>query len=126
MTVTATSAKFPFTGNGATTVFPFTGRIFQASDIHVWASGAEIVVGFTVAFSTIPPYGGTVTFAVAPASPVPLLIERRTPRTQNTDWIENGGDSAASKEDAADRAMNVDQEQDDAISRAPKFPVTST
>jgi len=125
MTVTATSAKFPFTGNGATTAFPFTGRIFNVNEIQFWLGGIQQFTGFTVTFNVAPPYGGTVTAAVAPANGVAVLVVRATPRTQNTDWIESGSDSAASKEDAVDRAMNIDQEQDEAIGRAPKFPITS-
>lgn len=126
MTITGTAVKFPYTGNGVTTIFPFTGRLQNASEMTVYIAGVLQVGGYVVSFGTIPPYNGSVTITPAPANGLAVLLVRSTPRTQATDWVENDPDPASSKEDAVDKLTNVAQEQDEAISRAPKYGVATT
>src|SRR5262245_13276999 len=124
--ITTPDRKFPFTGNGATTSFPFTGKIFNVNEIQVYLAGVLQVVGFTVTINLPLGTGGNVVFTVAPANGVAVLIVRVTPKTQTQDWLENDADPAVAKEDGFDRAMNIDIELAEDNSRAPHYPITTT
>jgi hypothetical protein len=126
MTITGTAVRFPYTGNGIATSFPFTGRVFNASDITVYVDGVLQIVGYSVSFNAMPPYGGSVNFTVAPANTAAIVLIRDTPMSQNIDWVENDPDAASNKEDASDKLTNIVQELDEALNRTPKFKITST
>lgn len=79
-------------GNGA---YPFTFKILAESDIEVWytsaSTGARIQLVRGSDFSvTIGNPGGTVTILGNAPAGGQILIQRRVPIDQPTDWVNNG------------------------------------
>ena len=124
----------PFTGNGATTAFPFSFKVFAASDVAVTRAdtqGAETALvlnsDFTVALNpdqdAVP--GGTVTLAAPLASGHRLTVTSAVPNLQPTDITNNGGFYPRVIEDALDRHVAQIQQIDEKVDRALKVAVTS-
>ena len=62
-----------YTGNGVTTVFPYSFRILASAHLVVLIAGIAVITGFTVSGvgnST----GGNVTFAVAPINGAVIVL----------------------------------------------------
>lgn len=124
----------PFTGNGVTTAFPFSFKVFAASDVAVTRAdthGAETALvlnsGFTVALNpdqdAVP--GGTVTLAAPLASGHRLTVTSAVPNLQPTDITNNGGFYPRVIEDALDRHVAQIQQIDEKVDRALKVAITS-
>lgn len=97
--------QVPYTeylGNGVSTVFAYTFKLFQVDDLRVTFDGVEQLGGYTVD-GLGNDAGGNVTFTTAPASGVVvgLLLEVEMART--TDYIENGDLRAQVQDDDFDR-----------------------
>jgi len=124
MTITATVPKKAYIASGgAQFAYPF--KISASTDLLVYVNTILTTTGFTidgVGSAT----GGNVTFAVAPIIGTKITLIRQTTRNQGTDWTANDPDPAESKENAFDKAMGIAQEQDEIISRAPKFATFSS
>ena len=124
----------PFTGNGVTTAFPFSFKVFAASDVAVTRAdtqGAETALvlnsDFTVALNpdqdAVP--GGTVTLAAPLASGHRLTVTSAVPNLQPTDITNNGGFYPRVIEDALDRHVAQIQQIDEKVDRALKVAITS-
>lgn len=129
MTVAAQTPSISYAGNGITTVFAAPFRYIAPADLRVLlraSNGSETVLalgtGFT-ATSGNTNAGGSVTLTAAPADGTTVVISRQTARTQPADYITSGAFTAESHEEALDRAMLVNQEQDQDIVRGVKVPV---
>lgn len=81
MTISTTTNRWAYTGNGSTTAFAYTNRIFATSDLKVYLDGVLQSSGYTVS-GVGSGSGGNVTFSVAPASAVVVTIVRDVPYTQ--------------------------------------------
>ncbi|MBU0593364.1 MAG: hypothetical protein KKH74_06455 [Gammaproteobacteria bacterium] len=125
----------PFNGNGGTTAFPFSFKVFQASDLLVVrtdTTGAEselqLTTDYSVAFNanqeTTP--GGTVNLTVAPPSGYLLTIGSRVPALQPVVLSNSGGFYPTVLNDALDRAVILIQQLSEQLSRAVKVPVSSS
>lgn len=124
----------PFAGNGATTAFPFSFKVFAASDVAVTRAdtlGAETALvlnsDFTVALNpdqdAAP--GGTITLAAPLATGHRLAVSSVVPNLQPTDITNNGGFYPRVIEDALDRHVAQIQQIDEKVDRALKVAVTS-
>lgn len=124
----------PFTGNGVTTAFPFSFKVFAASDVAVTRAdtlGAEaglvLNTDFTVALNAdqdaVP--GGTVTLAAPLSTGYRLVVSSAVPNLQPTDITNNGGFYPRVIEDALDRHVAQIQQIDEKVDRALKVAVTS-
>lgn len=124
MTVQTSTNKRIAVGNGATLAFPFTFPFFENSDIQVFLDGVlqTITTHYTLVNSDP---GGTVTFLIAPASNVQVLIKRVLPQTQEFDYVENDTFPAETHEEALDRAIMIIQQQQEIIDRAVRLVETS-
>lgn len=117
MTITATSNATTFSGNGATTVFPFTFPFFLDGDLIVTltsAAGVETAKAINTDYSVTgagTPSGGSITMAVPPASGESLTVERVVPLTQETDLQNQGPYLAETVENAFDKLTMIDQQQ---------------
>lgn len=90
MTITATTNRWSYTGDGTTVDFDFTEPAFEAAFLTVFVDGvAQPSANYAVA-NVGEPNGGTVTFGTAPASGATVVIERSVPATQ-PDTIREGG-----------------------------------
>jgi hypothetical protein len=65
MSITAVNASDTATGNGATTVFPFTFCCRDEAAVQVYIDDVQLTAGFQVVFNSTS--GGSVTFVTAPA-----------------------------------------------------------
>lgn len=124
MTLTATVPKKGYTSAGET-VFAIPFQFADIGDIDVYVNGALITVGFVITGAGIPT-GGLCTFAAATTPGDKILLVRSTTRNQGTNWSANDPDPAESKEQAFDKAMGIDQEQDEQLSRTPTYRIDNT
>lgn len=133
MTVSSTTTKVSYSGNGSTTVFAYTFKIFADADLTVIvrtdATGAESTKTLTTDYTVSgagDAGGGNVTMVVAPATGETLLIKRSLDLTQSTDYVPNDPFPAAAHEDALDRLTFIAQQQQEVFDRAVVFPETDT
>lgn len=130
MTVSTTTAKVSYTGNGSTTAFAVPFVFFGSGELEVIertiATGAEVVKTLTTHYTVTGGDGatGTVTALSAPASTVEWHIRRKTARTQLVDYQANDAFPADTHERALDRAAARDQEIEETVGRALTFPKT--
>ena len=130
MTVSTTTTKAIYNGDGSTTGFPTTFEFFDAADIEVIerviATGGETVKTLSTDFTVSGGNGatGTVTAVTAPASTVQWAIRRKTPLTQQIDYVENDDFPAETHEQGLDRGVMIAQERQEELDRALKFPVS--
>lgn len=133
MTVSSTTTKVSYSGNGSTTVFAYTFKIFADADLTVIvrtdSTGAEVTKTLTTDYTVSGAgnvSGGNVTFVTAPASGETVVIKRNLALTQSTDYTPNDPFPAASHEDALDRQMFIAQQQEERFGRALVLPETDT
>lgn len=118
MTVTSEISRVdpPYAGNGVTTVFPYTFKIFAAGDLRVILTDPDGVettlvlgVDYTVSGAGSAA-GGNVTTTVAPATDYTLSIERVLAPTQPVDLRNQGPFLAEVVERVADRLTMLVQQ----------------
>ena len=133
MTVSSTTTRNSYTGNGSTTVFAYGFKIFDDDDITVilrtTATGAETVQTKTTHYSVSgvgSASGGNITFGTAPTSAQTVVLLRQTAQTQTTDYTPNDPFPASSHEDALDKLTLLAQDQQDELDRAIKLSRTNT
>ena len=133
MTVSSTTTRNSYTGNGSTTVFAYGFKIFDDDDITVilrtTATGAETVQTKTTHYSVSgvgSASGGNITFGTAPTSAQTVVLLRQTAQTQTTDYTPNDPFPASSHEDALDKLTLLAQDQQDELDRSIKLSRTNT
>ena len=133
MTVSTTTLKASFSGNGSTTAFAYSWKIFASTELKVYirsSAGAETLKSegsgsANYAVSGVGETGGgNVTFVTAPASGETVVILRDTALTQGTDYQPADPFPAADHEDALDRLTHIVQEQQEELDRS--FKVSRT
>lgn len=139
MTVSSTARKAgPFSGNGSTTSFPFSFKIFTKNDVQVVradASGIETTLtldsDYSVAVNadqTASP-GGTITYPISGsplASGLTLAVIGALAYNQGTSLPTGGAFNAANVEAALDRLTILNQQLLEKVSRAALVPVTNS
>ena len=135
MTVSSTTVKNSYSGNGSTTQFAYGYKIFADSDliviIRVNSTGAETVKSlgthYTVAGAG-DASGGSITFTSGntPASGQTVVIIREVPQTQAIDYIANDPFPAESHEEGLDRATMTTQQVQEELDRSIKISRTNT
>ena len=125
MTVTTLNNKDFGTGDGVMTVFPFTFRLQQASDLKVYVSGALVLTGYTVAINASG-VGGNVTFTVAPANLAPIVFVRLVTLTQQLSLPVEANFSEVDITNALDKLTMEVQQNAEAIGRSITLPITSS
>ena len=132
MTVSSTTTKVSYAGNGSTTVFAYGFKIFADADLRVIeraADGTETVKSLTTHYTVSgagTDSGGNVTFGTAPASGVTVIIKRNLTLTQGTDYVANDPFPAESHEEALDRLTFIAQGIQEELDRAIKASETNT
>jgi hypothetical protein len=124
MVVSTTISRVEYSGNGSTTVFAYTFRIFADSDLKVYlvdsagtATLKTLTTNYTVSGAG-DASGGNVTMGVAPTSSETLVIERSVAYTQSTDYVESDSFSAETHESALDRNTMLTQQNERDITRS--------
>ncbi len=136
MTISSTTRTAgPFTGNGATSVFPFAFKVFQASDLYVAsvliATGVQSILAlgpdYTVALNanqdSFP--GGTVTLtAGALAVGYRLIVSSAIQNLQPTEYLNQGGFYPEVLTASLDRLTILVQQLQEYLGLALRFPIT--
>ena len=132
MTVSSSTSKVQYNGNGALTVFAYTFKVFDQDDLTVIirsANGTETVksIGTHYTVSGVGDAGGgNVTMLTAPASGETITILRDQPLTQGLDLVPNDPFPAGSMEDALDKLTFMVQAHSEELDRAIKASKTNT
>ena len=132
MTVSSTTTKVSYSGDGSTTVFAYSFKIFADADLRVIeraSDGTETVKSLTTHYTVSgagTDSGGNVTFGTAPASGVTVIIKRNLTLTQGTDYVANDPFPAESHEQALDRLTFIAQGIQEELDRTIKASETNT
>lgn len=132
MTVSSTNTRNSYSGDGSTTVFAYTFKIFDDDDITVIvrtdSTGVETTKTKTTHYTVSgvgSASGGNITFGTAPISGETVVLLRTTARTQLTDYVANDPFPADTHEDALDKLTFIVQELEEQIGRSLKVSQTN-
>ena len=133
MTVSTTTNRASYSGNGSTTAFAYGFKIFADADLTVIiraSTGAETTKTLSTHYNVSGAgnaSGGNVTFTSGnvPASGETVVILRELTLTQGTDYVANDPFPAESHEDALDRLTMITQQLDEAVGRSLKVSSTN-
>jgi hypothetical protein len=131
MTVSVTTSRDQFSGDGSTTNFSFTFQVLTQAEVTVLGTNttgstldgigpgetATYTQGTDYAVSLSDP-GGTVAFSGAPSTGIRITVVRNSKQTQDIDYVENDPFPAETHEEGLDRAVLRDQERRDEIERS--------
>ena len=134
MTISTTTIKNSYSGDGSTTAFTYTFKITDQDDIDVIirsANGTETTKTITTHYTVSGvgnAGGGTITFTSGniPTATETVLLRRSTPLTQGVDLIENDPLPADTLEDALDKLTAINQELQEQLDRSLKVSRTAT
>ena len=135
MTVSSLTTKNSYSGNGSTSAFSYTFKIFDDDDVTVIirtdSTGTETVKTKTTHYTVSgvgSASGGTITFTSGniPAAGETVLLLRNTPLTQATDYTPNDPFPAATHEDALDKLTLISQDTQEEIDRSIKLSRANT
>lgn len=128
MTISSQTIRNDYTGNGSTTVFPYTFRILAASELKVVVRDDNDVettkvlnTDYTVS-GVGTASGGNVTFMTAPVSGYVITIISNAPYTQTTDIRNQGSFFPSVHEDAFDKIVRRVQQLREKLTRAFQLP----
>ena len=136
MTISTTTLKNSYSGNGSTTAFAYGFKVFASTELKVYirvdSTGAETLKTEGTGSANYgvsgvgEAAGGNVTFVTAPASGETVVILRDTALTQGTDYQPADPFPAASHEDALDKLTHISQEIQEELDRSFKVSKTSS
>ena len=135
MTVSTTTNRASYSGNGSTTAFAYGFKIFADADLTVIirtdSTGVETTKTLTTHYTVSgagSASGGNVTFTSGniPASGETIVILRELTLTQGTDYVANDPFPAESHEDALDRLTMITQQLAEETGRSLKLSQTNT
>ena len=134
MTVSSTTVKNSYSGNGSTTSFNYTFKIFADSDLQVIirsSTGTETTKTITTHYTVSGAgntNGGSVTFTSGniPANGETVVLRRNVPQTQAIDYIANDPFPAETHEEGLDRATMTTQQVQEELNRSIKLSRTNT
>jgi len=134
MTISTTTIKNSYNGNGSTSAFNYTFKISAESEMQVIirsAAGTETVKTLTTHYTITGvgnAGGGAVTFTAGniPVTGETVILRRVTAQTQAMDLIDNDPMSADTIENAHDKSIAIAQELQEQIDRSIKLSRTNT
>lgn len=134
MTISTTTIKNSYSGDGSQTVFAYSFKILNQADIQVIiraSNGTETVKTITTHYTVSgvgAASGGNVTFTTGnvPTNTETVVIRRTTTKTQTVDLVENDPFTAETVEGAFDRSVMIGQEIDEEVGRSIKLSRTNT
>lgn len=132
MTISSTTNRVSFSGNGVTTAFSFPYYFLVNADLIVVlrsSAGVETTQTITTHYTVsgaANPAGGTVTMVTAPASGETLTIYRDPARTQDLDLVENDEMPAEEIEKRFDKLTMIAQRLADLQARTFKLKETDS
>ena len=134
MTISSTTVKNSYSGNGSLATFNYTFKIFANTDLQVIirsSTATETVKTLTTHYTVTGAgnaNGGTVVFTSGniPANGETVVIRRAIPQTQAIDYIANDPFPAESHEEGLDRATMAVQQLQEEVNRSIKLSRTNT
>jgi hypothetical protein len=115
------------TGNGVTTVFPYTFKILNAADIEVTVDGVVKTLTTHYTLSGVgDDAGGDVTFLVAPANGTAVIRRRDMALVRTTDYQAQGELPADVLNDDQDAPVLMLQQVQEQVDRSIKIPLGET
>jgi len=128
VTVSSTTNKHSYNGNGSQTVFAYTFKIFVAGDIQVYLNGVLKTINTHYTLSNVGlTGGGNVTFtsgSVPSAATGNVILLRSLALTQGVDLINYGAFDANIIESAYDKLTMMVQQLQEEVSRSIRFSAT--
>lgn len=115
------------TGNGVTTVFPYSFRILAEADLRV--SVDDVVKTLTTHYTVSgvgDSSGGNVTFLTAPTNGADVVIERARAYTRTTDYQRNGSFDEQTVDADFDAAIMLIQQLREITRRIPQLAAGTT
>ena len=134
MTISSTTVKNSYSGNGTLNTFNYTFKVFADADLQVIirdASANETVKTLTTHYTVTGAgnaNGGTIVFTSGniPSNTETVVIRRASPQTQAIDYIANDPFPAESHEEGLDRSMMAIQQLQEEVDRSIKLSRTNT
>jgi len=134
MTITTTTIKNSYSGDGSQDTFAYSFKISADADIQVIirsAAGTETVKTLTTHYTVTgagTASGGNVVFTSGniPTATETVVLRRNTTQTQTLDLVENDPFTADSVEGAFDKNLSIAQELQEQIDRSIKISRTNT
>ena len=134
MTVSSTTVKNSYSGDGSNDTFVYGFKIFASSDLQVIirsATGTETTKTLTTDYTVTgvgTASGGNVVFEAAaiPTATETVVLIRNVPQTQAIDYIANDPFPAETHEECLDRATMTIQQMQEEINRSIKLSKTNT
>ena len=134
MTISSTTVKNSYSGNGTLNTFNYTFKIFADADIQVIirdANATETVKTLTTHYTVTGAgnaNGGTIVFTSGniPTNTETVVLRRALPQTQSIDYIANDAFPAESHEEGLDRSMMAIQQLQEEVNRSIKLSRTNT
>ena len=131
MTVSSSTNRASYSGNGSLTTFAYGFKVFDQDDLTVIlraSNGTETVQTITTDYTVTgvgDVGGGNVVFGTAPASGVTVVILREMDLEQGLDLVPNDPFPAQSLEDSLDKLTFMVQQHDEQLGRAIKASRTN-
>jgi hypothetical protein len=135
MTVSSSTNKFRYEGNGVTDTFAFTGRIFSAADlvVEIITRATDAIVetltmttDYTVTINGEESSSVVVVAGKIPSSTQDIQVRRVLAKTQTVDLPTGTVFSAASVENALDKTTALVQDLAEEVARSVKVPANFT
>ena len=134
MTVSSTTVKNSYSGNGSNDTFVYGFKIFADTDLEVIirsALGVETIKTLTTHYTVTnagSASGGNVVFTSGniPTATETVVVRREVPQTQAIDYIANDPFPAESHEEGLDRATMTIQQLQEEVNRSIKLSATNT
>jgi len=132
MTISTTTSKVGYNGNGVTTAFSVPFLFLANADLTVVllsSAGVETTLTLSTHYTVTGAgndSGGTLTMVTPPAVGERLTILREVALTQETDYISGDPFPAETHERALDRLVMIAQQLTEVVSRSLRFPVSDT
>ncbi len=134
MTVSSTTVKNSYSGNGSNDTFVYGFKIFANTDIQVIirsSTGTETTKSLTTHYTVTgvgSASGGNVVFTSGniPSASETVVLIRNVPQTQAIDYIANDPFPAETHEEGLDRATMTTQQVQEELDRSIKLSRTNT
>jgi hypothetical protein len=134
MTISSTTVKNSYSGDGSNDTFVYGFKIFASSDLQVIirsATGTETTKTLTTDYTVTgvgTASGGNVVFesTAIPTATETVVLIRNVPQTQAIDYIANDPFPAETHEEGLDRATMTIQQMQEEVTRSIKLSRTNT
>jgi hypothetical protein len=117
MSLSTQSCRVAYTASAAQTTFPYSFRIFAATDLAVYHNASLLTTSQYSVTGVGEAAGGNVVLAVAAAAADEIIIESAIPATQDVTYSPGDAFPAASHERGLDRLARIGQQLRHALSR---------